>query len=594
MNFFDRLKTYRARFRVSGSKRKRVALRKIFYLPRVSTKQEMRLLVLLGAIVIVTGITLVSHLYVRMTIPIPTVGGLYTEGMLGDPHTINPIYVSRDTDRDISRLIFSGLLAYNENGVIQPDLAEKFEISPDGKTYTVTLKKDIVWHDGEPITVDDVIFTIHTIQNSQFRSPLRSDWQGVSVEKVDDSTIRFSLRAPYGPFVENLTVGIIPQHVWQNVSPEQAPLHEANLRPVGSGPYQFDQLKQNKDGSISWYQIIRNDHYHRSGPYIQKIVFQFFKTEDDMFSAWRRGLIDGYGGVSPLHTTEINPEKSLLLSVSMPRVFGIFFNPKRASALEDINIRQAITYAVNRNEIAQNQRQNKAIPAEGPLPWLGVANATPIYSHDPDKARALLKKSGWKDSNGDGILDKVEKKKVGNKTMTVTLPLRFTLITSDWPDLLQTAAILQRQLKEVGIDLVIEKKSYQELESTVIRPRNFDMLLFGQVYGYEADPFAFWHSSQVKDPGLNITFFSDKKVDALLEDIRKTSDTRIRNSDYRQFSDIIIKSLPAVFLFSQDYLYILPTDIQGVSPAKISLPSDRFNEINTWYRAMTRTFTWGK
>jgi len=416
----------------------------------------------------------------------------------------------------------------------------------------------------------------------------------VSIEKVNDSTVRFSLRAPYGPFVENLTIGIIPQHIWQNVSPEQAPLHEANLKPVGSGPYQFDQLKQNKDGSISWYQIIRNEHYHRSGPYIQKIVFQFFKTEDDIFSAWRRGLIDGYGGISPLHIAEINPEKFLLLSVNMPRVFGIFFNPKRASQLEDINIRQAIAFAVNRNEIAQGQRQNKANPAGGPLPWLTSTNSAPIYPHDPDKARALLKKSGWKDSNNDGILDKIETKKVKAKTITTTTSLRFTLTTSDWPDLVYTAAILQRQLKEVGIDLIIEKKPYQELESTVIRPRNFDMLLFGQVYGYEADPFAFWHTSQVKDPGLNITFFSDKKVDALLEDIRKTSDPRVRNADYRQFSDIITKSLPAVFLFSQDYLYILPTDIQGVSPVKISLPSDRFNEINTWYRAMTRRFTWGK
>ena len=160
--------------------------------------------------------------------------------------------------------------------------------------------------------------------------------------------------------------------------------------------------------------------------------------------------------------------------------------------------------------------------------------------------------------------------------------------------MVRTATILQRQLKEVGIDLVIEKKPYQELESTVIRPRNFDMLLFGQVYGYEADPFAFWHSSQIKDPGLNITFFSDKKVDKLLEDIRKTNNLRARDSDYRQFSDIITISLPAVFLFSQDYLYILPTDIQGVSPVKVSLPSDRFNEINTWYRTMTRVFTWGK
>ena len=554
----------------------------------------MRLLLFLCAIVVVTGIILVSRLYLDVTVPVPSIGSSYTEGVIGDPHTINPLYASRDTDRDITRLVFSGLVTYDNAGAIEPDLADNVDISGDGKTYTVTLKKNLQWHDGEAITADDVIFTVHTIQNGQFRSPLRSDWQGVSVQKLGDDSVRFSLRAPYAPFIENLTLGIIPQHVWQNVTPDQAPLHEANLKPVGSGPYQFDQLKQNKDGSISWYQLALNPHYHRSGPYIQKIVFQFFKSEDEMYSAWRRGIIDGYGGMAPVHSVGINPEKSLLLSLSMPRVFGIFFNPKRAPQLEDISVRQAIAHAIDRNEIAQGQRQNKAIPAEGPLPWLGGADVSPVYPHDPDRARMLLKQAGWKDSNNDGLLEKTTTKKVKGKTQTSSTPLRFTLTTSDYPDLVQTAATLQRRLKEVGIDLVIEKKSYQDLESKVIRPRNFEMLLFGQVYGYEPDPFAFWHSSQIKDPGLNITFFSDRKVDKILEDIRKTNDAKVRNDAYRNFSNIIIKNLPAVFLFSQDYLYVLPTDIQGVSPVKISLPSDRFNEINTWYRSMARAFKWGK
>lgn len=554
----------------------------------------MRVLLFLAAIALFSGLMFISRLYFSMTVPVPRIGASYTEGMVGDPHTINPIYASRDTDRDISRLIFSGLLTYNGSGVTQPDLAERVDISPDGKTYTATLKKDLQWHDGEAITADDIVFTIHTIQNGQFRSPLRSNWQGVSVEKINDLTIRFSLRLPYAPFIENLTIGILPKHVWQNVSPEQAPLHEANLKPVGSGPYRFDKLKQNKDGSISWYQIVRNPFYYHSGPYIQKIIFQFFKNEDEMFATWRRGIIDGYGGVSPLHRTEINPDKFFLLSLSMPRIFGVFFNPKHAPLLEDINVRQAIAYAIDRNEIAQSQRQTKAIPIEGPLPWLGGSDAALSYPYNPDHSRELLARSGWKDMNGDGILEKSDKKKIKGKQMPSSTTLRFTLTTSDWPDLVQTATILQSQLKRVGIDLMIEKKPYQELESSIIRPRNFEMLLFGHVYGYEADPFAFWHSSQIKDPGLNITFFSDRKADKLLEEIRKTGDQKIRDKDYRDFSYIIVKNLPAVFLFSQDYLYVLPNDVQGVSPIKVSLPSDRFNEINQWYRSMTRVFKWEK
>ncbi len=593
MNLFAQLKKYISQFLISRktSGLGRFHIRKIFYLPKISTKQEMRFFLLLIVIVFASGITLVSRLYLQMTIPVPRVGSSYTEGMLGDPRAINPLYASHDTDRDISRLIFSGLFTYNGSGVIELDLADNLDVSSDGKIYTVTLKKNLQWHDGEPLNADDVVFTIHTVQNGQFRSPLRSDWQGVSVEKLSDDSVRFSLRAPYAPFIENLTLGIIPRHIWQNVAPEQAPLHEANLKPVGSGPYRFDQMRQNKDGSIEWYQIMRNSMYHRSGPYIQKIIFQFFTNEDELFAAWRRGIIDGFGDVSPRRVAEINPEKSLLFSLNMPRVFGIFFNPKRSSELENIIIRQAIAYAIDRNEIIQDRQQNKAVLAQSPLPWLGVGITSLVYTQDLERARSLLRQAGWKDFDGDGMLEKVQKKKTA-KQPAVTTPLRFTLTTSDWPDLMQTAIILQRQFKSVGIDLVIEKKTYQDLESNIIRPRNFEILLFGHVYGYEPDPFAFWHSSQVKDPGLNITFFSDKKADTLLEDIRKTDNTEIRNLAYRNFSDIIVKNLPAIFLFSQDYLYVLPNDIAGVSPVKIAFPSDRFNEINTWHRSVTRKFIW--
>ncbi len=569
-------------------------MRKIFYLPKITSKPEMRMIIFLAGLCVLTGLLLVSRIYLGITTPIPGIGGTYTEGMIGDPRTINPIYAVRDTDRDLSRLLFAGLMTYDSAGNIVPDLADHINISNDAKIYTIALKNNLFWHDGEPITADDIIFTVHAIQNSQFRSPLRSDWQGVSVEKISDTSVRFFLRIPYTPFKENLTLGILPKHIWQAVTPDQAFLHEANLKPVGSGPYRFDQMKQNKDGSFSRYQVVRNVHYHRQGPFIEKIVFQFFKNEDEEYGAWRRGIIDGYGGVSPLHYSEMSAGKSVVYSLTMPRVFGIFFNPKHASLLEDMALRQAIAYAIDRNEIVQHQKQNKALPVDGPLPWITSASSTPLYPFDLDQSRTLLKKAGWKDADGDGLLEKTVIKKVSGKNQTTILPLRFTLTTSDWPDLIETAVILQNQLRRVGIEVIIEKKSFQDLESTIIRPRNFEVLLFGQVYGYEPDPFAFWHSTQIKDPGLNITFFSDKKVDKILEDIRSTSDAAARANDYQIFSRILSQQLPAVFLYSQDYLYTLPKDIRGASLMRISLPSDRFNDVNAWYRVVSRHFIWGK
>lgn len=589
LNWLKQLIPRNLRGRSSSRKNIRGSFRKLLYLGRITTVSEKRLLFFLAIICIVSGIGLAMRLYLNVTIPVPKVASTYTEGELGEPHSINPVYASRDVDRDISRLLFSGLFIYSGNGGIENDLADHLTVSGDGKVYTVTLKKDLLWHDGQPLTADDVVFTIHIIQNPQYKSPLRANWQGVSIEKINDQNIRFTLRTPYTPFIENLTLGIIPKHIWETVTPEQAPLHEQNLKPVGSGPYRFDQIMQNGDGSISWYQIARNDHFHRSGPFIKKIVFNFFKTEDEMFAAWRKGTIEGFGGVSPDQISKINPDKTLLLSLNMPRIFGIFFNSKHAPQLDDIAVRQAIAYAIDRKEIVNQQHQNRAIEVEWPLPWLGNADTSALFPHDLEKAKDLLKNAGWKDQNNDGILEK--KKKERGKTTTTTL--RMTLTTSDWPDLINTAQIVQSQLKKAGIDVTIEKKSFPDLESSVIRPRNFEMLLFGQVYGYEPDPFAFWHSTQVKDPGLNITFFADKKVDRLLEDIRKTNDPSARAKDYRNFSTAVVKDLPAVFLFSQNYLYLLPADIQNASPVKISLPSDRFNEINKWYRSTKRVFKWG-
>lgn len=548
--------------------------------------KERRFALAFVALAVVTGGALATRLYWGATAEIPAVGSSYTEGILDEPHSINPIFAVKDADRDLIKLIFSGLLTYDGDGNIKPDLAESYDISADGKIYTITLRKNLQWHDGKPLNADDVLFTIHTIQNSQYRSPLRMNWHGVEMEKINDLTIRFTLRAPYTPFIENLTTGIIPEHIWDPVTPEQAPLHEANLKPVGSGPYMYSDYRQQKDGSITSYTLTRNPHYYQTGPYIQTITFMSYKTEDDLFAAWRRGVIEGFGPVAPERLSQINKNKSLLISASMPRIFGIFFNQKQAPLLQDDRVRQAIAEAIDKVKIAQSQHFSKSAPADYPLPWMGSDSPAP-FAFNPDDARTLLAQAGWKDQDDDGILDKNMKDENGKSMSTA---LRFTLTTSDWPDLLQTADILKQMLHEVGIDIIIEKKTFSDLETQSIRPRNFEILLFGQVYGYEPDPFAFWHSSQMKDPGLNITFFANNQADKLLEDARRTQDTAARDQMYHDFSQIIAKELPAVFLFSQTYLMLLPADIQGAGPVKISLPSDRFNEIATWYRSTKRIF----
>lgn len=565
---------------------KLLSARKLLYLPHIiKSAGEKRLISGLILLVFLSGGFLLFRLWLEITVPAPQVGKTYTEGILKDPRTINPLFAAQDTDRDIARLVFSGLLTYSVNGEPIPDLAERYEISADAKTYTLFLRKNALWHDGKPVSAEDVIFTIKTIQNSQYKSVLRANWQGVTTEKLDEYTIRFTLRTPYAPFIENLTTGILPRHLWEGVSPEQALLHELNLKPVGSGPYKFDSFKQKKDGSISWYRLKRNADYFREGPYLKKITFVPFPTEEELLTAWKKGLVEGFGPVSAALLTELASARFSVHTILMPRIFGVFFSEKNSPVLADLKIRQAIARTIDRDELIEKILPGGAAPAVSPLPFLKTTEAEDsLYAYDRQKARGLLEQAGWKDANDDGIREKRTKQ----KGKEIVDNLRFTLTTSDWPDLLRAAEIIKGKLREVGIEITIEKRPFSDLETSVLRTRNFELLLFGQVYGYEPDPFAFWHSSQVKDPGLNIASYANKKADQLLEEVRRTSDTATRFKKYEEFSKIVSKDLPAVFLYSQLYLYLLPSDIYGANISKISLPSDRFNEANKWHRETKR------
>lgn len=561
--------------------------RKVLFFPHILSSQERRLLTAGLCFVLISGGYFFVRIYLKNTIIVPDTGKTHIEGMLREPRNINPLFATNDGDRDISRLIFSRLLTYSGEGEVGLDLAESYEISKDGRTYTVRMRHDAVFHDGKPVNADDVMFTIKAIQNPQYKSPLRANWQGVGVEKIDDYTVRFSLRSSYAPFIENLVIDILPRHLWLAVSPDQAPLHELNLEPVGSGPYRFNRLKQARDGTIISYELKRNSSYYREGPYLDKINFSFFKTEDDMLIAWQKGQIDGFGPFPVLRTKDIR-NKSQILSINMPRIFGLFFNAKENPALADIKVRQAIAHAVNKKEIASDIPSSGAIAIDSMLPLksLGYTNDIAIYQFNPEKSRELLLSAGWKDMDGDGIREK----RTTNKGKIEVTPLQFTLTTSDWPDLLNTASMIEKALKDVGIQVVVEKRELSDLESSTIRPRKFEILLFGQVYGYEPDPFAFWHSSQVKDPGLNVAFYSSKSADKILEESRRTSDPEARAAKYEELQKIIAREVPAVFLYSQVYLYAISDDLQGVDIKKISLPADRFNEVHKWYKDTKRVF----
>ena len=232
--------------------------RQWFQIFKVLNKKERIALFIFLGLFLISSISLITVLYFKNTEIQPKVSGKYLEGMVGSPRFINPIYAqSNDVDRDLVEIIFSSLMKYGADGEIIPDLAKEVKIKEEGRIYEVYLKEELFWHDGEGLTGDDVIFTLQTIQNPDYKSPLRGNYLGIEAEKIEENGIRFKLKIPYSGFLERLTFKIIPEHIWKGVLPQNFLLSNYNLEPVGSGPYQFKNLRQDSSGSIVSLNLIR-------------------------------------------------------------------------------------------------------------------------------------------------------------------------------------------------------------------------------------------------------------------------------------------------------------------------------------------------
>ena len=291
----------------------------------------------LALIVAVSLVATVLGIYYSLTKPIPVPGGEYSEGIIGQPMYVNPVLAAgNEADADLTRLIYSGLFKYGSDGKIVPDLAEDCEVSNDRLSYTVRLKNDVKWHDGETFSSDDVIYSIQAIQDPAFKSPLRQNWQGVGMEHVDDNTIKFMLPSPYSFFLSNLTVGILPKHVWETVMPTNFSLAEYNLRPVGTGPFKVSDFEKDSGGMILSYKLIANPDYFGDKPYLSSMTFQFYPDEDSMLDAYNSKQIFGTSSVSPEKMEGIKSKRSPnVISASLPRYFAVFFNQQKSKALAD-------------------------------------------------------------------------------------------------------------------------------------------------------------------------------------------------------------------------------------------------------------------
>ena len=292
-------------------------------------------------------------------------GGSITEGIVGTPRFINPVLAFSDADQDLVSLIYSGLMRKNSDGTLTPDLAEKYEVSKDGLTYTFTLKNEIYFHDEKPVGADDVVFTINKIKDPVIKSPKRGNWDGVSVEKIDEKTVKFTLKQSYASFLENTTLGIMPASLWE-ASPIE--LNDANTKPIGSGPYKVAKVNKQSGGLIDYYELAFFEKFNLGEPYIEKIILRFYPNENDQISALESGEVDQISSITPSNAQILKEKNYRVESLTLPRVFGLFLNQNQNQIFTDKNIITAIDLAINKDDIIRDVLLGYGVVIDNPIP----------------------------------------------------------------------------------------------------------------------------------------------------------------------------------------------------------------------------------
>ncbi len=521
----------------------------------------------LGIVVIVVSGAGLYALEQTFLVRVPAYGGTLIEGELGSPRFVNPLLALSDADRDITMLTYAGLMGLSGNGTLVPVLAQSYTVSTDGKTYTFILRPNARFSDGTLVTANDVVFTIHKAQDPGLKSPQFADWSGVSVEAVNSRTVRFTLQKPYAPFLGNTTLGILPERLWQSVPNAQFPFTNLVVEPVGAGPFVVQRVVRDSSGIITEYDLTARKNYVLGRPHLNGMTFKFYTRQEDLATALKQGTVESAYGVPAPN----------VLTAPFSSIFGVFFNSDKNPVLAHIEVRKALSLAINRQYIVHNVLHGYATALMGPIPPGSEINNTTV-TYDAQRvatAARVLKDAGWV---YDGISRQWKNKR--EKAVFSTL----TIKTSNVPELKAVAAAIRSDWEKLGISVSIELYEPGDLNQNVIRPRKYEALLFGMVIGRDQDLFAFWNSSQRNDPGLNIALYANKTVDSLLERVRTISDSKKRLQDLQVIERDISNDYPAAFTYTPEFIYAVPKDLTGVKLPQITTPSDRFASVVKWYK----------
>ncbi len=561
------------------------------HLPRFLSPKEKRVIGILGGIIALALLALGAQLWNAHVMSVPAAGGDYTEASVGAPHYVNPILASNnDTDQDLIKLVFSGLMKTTSKGELVPDLASSYDVTDGGKTYTFKLHTGVRWHDSQPFSAKDVVYTIDLIKNPDFKSPLAAQFKNVSVSSPDDQTVVFALTEPFAPFLSMLTVGIVPEHLWQDIKPENAPRAELNLKPIGTGPFKFKSFAKDKKGAILSYTLTRNDSYYGNVAYLSSITFKYFADAATAHDALVARRVDGMSFLPLEYRDAALKQRNIrLTTLRLPQYTGVFFNQNKNIALKSKAVRQALASAIDRETVLKEALGDNGILVWSPIlaGFVGFNPDVKKYPFDADGAGAQLDKEGWKLDSTDGVRKKAS---IDDKKKPVKTPLAVTLTTVDAKENIAVAERIKHDWDAIGVQTSLNIVAASKIQKDVIRPREYEALLYGEIIGADPDPYPFWHSSQNDATGLNLAVYSNRRVDEILEKARISANADDRQTLYREFQDILSDEEPAILLYSPTYTYAVGRKVQGVQAGTIFMPSDRFDDVTSWYENTKRAW----
>ena len=501
------------------------------------TRKERIIFLVASGVAAVSFVVVMGVLFTNATKAIPSAGGEYAEGMVGQPEYVNPVIATSEADLDLVKMVYSNI----------GDIADSIDVSTDTRTWTVHLKDGLTWQDGQKLTSDDVVFTVDSIQDPDANSPLFASWQGVAVSRVSELEVQFNLVNPYSFFGDNLkNLYIVPKHLFADTPPGNWHLSDYNLKPVGSGPYKFSSYEQTNGGFISNYNL---QAWNGNGaqPLIENFDFQFFTGENALVAAFNDGQIGGFGGASPEAVSEIARPYDLF-AWRTSGYYAVFFNQSTNLALQDPAVREALSTALDRSDIVSQVFNDNGAPEYGPIPE-GAAYYVPAASTTSslDFASTTLTNAGWL------VASDTFRYKIMNNT---PIPLIVNLTVPQIDFLAKTASLLQSTWQQLGIQVNINTDTPDDIVNQTIKNRNYEALLFGNILGPDSDLYSFWDSSQRFYPGLNLAIYSNKNVDAAIEDARQNTASTVIAADFATAQADIVNDDPGhIPVFAGLHLY---------------------------------------